>query len=609
MIKIKELTKNKIVVFGLLIVVISISLNIPYLSLLYTFVVCGISIKLPTKLEKSIIFRAVLSIIIILTIFQTETSVFYLIRLRINALSLNAITLIIFIFYAYLRHIDFSTLKLLKLNMYDFKILIAPIVLITVIIGGILNLNRGVATSVLSSFLYASDNGAHIEMFSLNVRNEGNLFKTDYKLVDNDDDFAYPMGWHNATAIVFNSFILDSKNISFMNIVYGYFIAFLLTLFLSFISLSYFIYSFYLKHTKDNSSLIKIVILPVIVGFIGFLAIFPVYKMGFFNFIPIFIYVLLSAAIILNVDNEREITSALAIILLMSCGVVCSWLLPFPIFICMAAIILLHLILRKKVKDAILISVISMCVLAVAFITVKKTIVGNISVNSLSNGGGLPSTFDDTFIILSVIVGFIYIIKNYVYRKEKQNYFSIFLFCNLLILGILRAYFIIKGYGLSYYYIKFSYIASILCVPILMVSIVLFVEKYQKRVFVSIPVLIVIVLFLGTYGNNLSYIDHWTKYINTSKYLSDGVANVIKDEYKNPYNVNVRYIYPVYNNEPGIAEIFVRLININKYTATNKKCVNLMSSNRGSLADSLNVLQKNNCPGEILSIEDATIYE
>lgn len=604
---IKTLTKNRLVICFFAVIALTLVFKAPYLSLFYTLFLCIITIKLPGTLKSNLLFRVIISFLLLLTVFQIETVVFYLFKIVINSEIINIVTLTIIMLIAVLSGNKFSDIKKYKISDVDFKVLIAPVIIIFIVLAGIINLNRGINTSILSSFLYASDNGAHIEMFSLNARNDGNLFKTSYQYVHSDEDFAYPMGWHNATAIVFRSFVSNVDDIPYIVTVYWYFAMFIMTLFMTLISLSFFVFYFYKKHSKNIKKITTIVVLPIITTIIGFIGIFPLYKMGFYNYLPIIAYTLMASTILLCLENKKELLFSTIIILIMSCGVVGSWILPFPIYLLFSAAVFIYYLMNKSHKEMLIVGLAAAGAFAIGIIVIKKSMLGGISSSSLANGGGLPQSFDELFISVSLIFGLIYLVKSKIFSNGKINAFPVFLF--LIFLGVisLKIYFLIKGYDLGYYYTKFSYMLIVPCGAILMVSIVTLIEERQPHCYFSLPITVIVILAIGMYGNNYSSFSHWINYINTAKYLSNDVSKIIIDEYKKPYNNEVAYLYAVYDGEPGIAEIFFRLVNINKYN-DNGQCINSMSETRGSLEGSKALKIKMNCKGSILSISDGKLY-
>ena len=289
----------------------------------------------------------------------------------------------------------------------------------------------------------------------------------------------------------------------------------------------------------------------------------------------------------------------------MACGVCASWVLVFPVYILFSVVVIAYFLKIKLRREALYLGFATLGAVLIGLILLHKSTLGGISTDTLSVGGGLPQTFDDLFVTATVVFGIIYLAKNKIFAKNTVNAFALLLGSVLIGVVVLKLYFLVQGYELSYYYTKFSYILTVLCAVILFATVAIWTEG---RKYASLPIATAALFLIGTYGSNFTSMTHWAQYINTSQYLSGSVSEVILHEFSKPYNKDGQYIYAVYDGEPGVAEIFSRLVNINKYKNEND-CTNDMRQVRGSMEDSKRVKIEKSCPGVILSLNDGAIYK
>ena len=119
-----ELIKNRIVLAGLAVMLVSYIFNAPYLALIYGFFLGSLVLVLPKKLNTSVLFRATLSIVLVLTIFQITTILFYAVKVPVDALAIHTVTILVLTLVSYARGIRFSDVKSLTVSVDDLKIII-----------------------------------------------------------------------------------------------------------------------------------------------------------------------------------------------------------------------------------------------------------------------------------------------------------------------------------------------------------------------------------------------------------------------------------------------------------------------------------------------------
>lgn len=415
----------------------------------------------------------------------------------------SLLLIILFVFYGFDRHLnrklpiltDDNT-KIKCLNMQDIVSLITAIIIIGVIIIPPLSLHPTYAksTAIMSLITGNVDDTGQLSLVNDNIQfNRGILYKSDAEGKTRNGGF-YPAGWNSVSAIFIKTILPQIKTGSASLVAYALqklFWFFVLLFLLSRVSLA--VYKFLRNKQPTASSYVWIGTSAL---FMSYTFLLPIFKEGFYSFLPQLISTLLIIPILIQLIKEKNSSYSfrlLPILFIVGIGGSLAWILPLPAFFLTAVLVVLCLALNRKIditkknfKDILRRNILLLAFIFLAVLIQLYTMTHNSNASSTTflagilMGGGI-TTYNQSFYLL---IGSGFLLSLFLGdKKTKRNihillilFASLILFCSYIYLVQMEH----LGKN-EYYYFKVLDILTLAAIPFCLTGLGIIVEKISNN--------------------------------------------------------------------------------------------------------------------------------
>jgi hypothetical protein len=467
----------------LLVAVVIVSLlfkrSSPILIYLVGLLVAYFPIK--TSFLDSIAFRFVISLVAVLCLFQMEAMLFWLVDIRFAPIIYILISLaVVGLALWMLNKRGELTLQKPRLRRLDILLILPSLLIGGVYVFGALAPSEKDDATIVRSVMFGMDDATHANIFSDVLREDSSILAGDErsKLMNKSVHASYPMGWHVSTSIVAES-VAGSKTRTPIENIKIYFYAKVLTLMLTIASVTIFVYALARKLWQPLHYLVTMASVWGISIFISSVLVLPLFFDGFFSFMPILLYTLLFAVILMK---EKIRTADVALLTLLAAASSLTWMLTGPILILAIAIYFFDAYgsLRKIPR-----SVYASIIVSGFFLLSQAYILYSANKNSLqniSNVGGIANP--DHLLLAAGLLAFfaVWLGKDKSGKQVTNSLFSLVV-AFAVALGALLAYLTLKTPEITYYFYKLQMPLLIVLVPLLCVYLfkVLFGSDWNRR--------------------------------------------------------------------------------------------------------------------------------
>ena len=542
-------------------IIIAISLNVAYRLL---------SPRISEKVFDSKLFLSTLIFFSYIILLQCTVLVSWLLSknysLSFTPLLLLVILLVMYS-YDYFINKKEARISLAKTNKKIFNIqdilsLLTAVIIVGIIVIPPLSLKPEYAkpTSIMSLIAGNVDDASHLSLLNDSLQfDRGIMFKSDVDGKTRNGDF-YPAGWSSISAILIKTFCPNIKTGSESLVAYAIqklFWFFILLYLLTRVSFS--TYGFISNSKQNASSRIWITASSL---FLSYILLLPIFKEGFYSFLPQLIATALALPIIIQLVKEKDEQKsyrALTLLFVICIGGCLSWLLPLPAFLLTTAIVVISLAINnristtiKNILDIIKDNFIILLLLSLATLTQIHTMISNHSDSSTSFISGLLikggiTTYDKTFYIF-LLIGFLASLI-FASNKAKKNIYillslivSLLLFCTFIY--TLQISYLGKN---EYYYYKTLDILTLAVIPFCITGFYLVIkkiigekDKIIMTIFLSIIILAAIIQIIGLDAPTLSFARGYRAF---SSQIDNSLINELNSNISQDNYFNKRYTF------------------------------------------------------------------
>ena len=542
-------------------IIIAISLNVAYRLL---------SPRISEKVFDSKLFLSTLIFFSYIILLQCTVLVSWLLSknysLSFTPLLLLVILLVMYS-YDYFINKKEARISLAKTNKKIFNIqdilsLLTAVIIVGIIVIPPLSLKPEYAkpTSIMSLIAGNVDDASHLSLLNDSLQfDRGIMFKSDVDGKTRNGDF-YPAGWSSISAILIKTFCPNIKTGSESLVAYAIqklFWFFILLYLLTRVSFS--TYGFISNSKQNASSRIWITASSL---FLSYILLLPIFKEGFYSFLPQLIATALALPIIIQLVKEKDEQKsyrALTLLFVICIGGCLSWLLPLPAFLLTTAIVVISLAINnristtiKNILDIIKDNFIILLLLSLATLTQIHTMISNHSDSSTSFISGLLikggiTTYDKTFYIF-LLIGFLASLI-FASNKAKKNIYillslivSLLLFCTFIY--TLQISYLGKN---EYYYYKTLDILTLAVIPFCITGFYLVIkkiigekDKIIMTIFLSIIILAAIIQIIGLDAPTLSFARGYRAF---SSQIDNSIINELNSNISQDNYFNKRYTF------------------------------------------------------------------
>lgn len=571
--------KNKPVTYRLLALVLamalSVALNYSWPLLLVGTLMLILYLPLPQKVGRYLSIRVLVSVLLVLSIFQIIGFISYLFGAHMNVFLYNILsTTAITIFSLTFKKQD------IKANAEDIWIVIAPVIIVGVVAGSMLTLTAkiGIENAVIYKTTTSTDESQHLYMLAKHINNDSNM---------TESPVTYPTGWHLSTSVAIQSFT-DLTKMPFMNTLVAYYITKMLGLFMVIMSLMGLFVVFAKKTITNYRQYYLLCLLGV--GLCSLILIIPNSEINaFYNFVPQYSYFLIMLILLINDDkkNNKILFSILTIFTLAS---FLSWVISgILLAIFTGVVIVLRYCDNIKVRSATLskiskvwqpVTLILLC-LGVLSVALPGGLVGR-ALDVLEHPEGWIEGINQLtyFVLFLILIGQLLKTKGSFLTKEVRyillTYF--FILAGIFAVASLRGY----NESLSYYWQKIEFPLLVMTIPLALVIITRSIQDISKNVITTYVAVIILISFsipniIGIRSFNLSLRSLGNQsYLHKSRELN--ITKPIKSLFeKNKFKSNTapRYIFvtsPNFTLDQMVYQLMSESISSNHNDAVVSKC-------------------------------------
>lgn len=420
--------------------------------------------------------RIFLASIIILTSYQLESVLFWLLRITVNP-TVYTITTAVIIGLISILSTRIKKTKRMPLTLHQLDIIL---IIPAFIIGGlyaarVILPGEPNQLSIIRSMTLANDDATHFSIVDALLRNSSNLLISSPKALYSPGLATYPMGWHISTTIAASSFFPDLNNVPVSRIIVVYFILKVFSFFAVILSVTLFFYqlSASLKHKLNSLSTNTLLYFGIALS--TFIVVVPQMFEGFFSFLPILLYTSLFATLLLSAPSPQDQRPYLDLTLTtIIIGSTLSWMLTGPVLAVSYFLIKLYRFGSIKKLTAKTYFYLGLVVGVFLFQLWNITHASKSAVNVLAAQGGI-STPD--FIFITILTGIFFFLLT---QRKFHTITRGLLFILLPLYALLAAVMLYVSSSsplLSYYYSKIEIVLLSILLPIGVIALIEFSQK------------------------------------------------------------------------------------------------------------------------------------
>lgn len=566
----KNITQIAFITLFTLLISFMLSASFPLVVL--TILLITIFIQLPEQIHSILFARLSIAILILLSLFQLESVIFWAINLRVTPLiyiSASLLITLIWVVYIVVKNKKGDNrLSELKPSRIDLIILLPAFILSGVMLTRAILPQENNMTSIVKSIAYGMDDATHVRLL-------GDLFRTNSNLTAHRSDTygnkissagAYPLGWHLSTSIIASS-ITNTESINSHNIVLVYFIAKILSLFGAVASLTFFLVVLAKRmRLKVTSNLDAFTYVSLGTG-ISFLLILPLYFDGFFSFFPIVTYTMTFAALYIQKVDKKSLPYIETILHLLAIASALTWILTAPI-------LLLALVVRyyqrfTSLKKIPIKYYIFLAFSSLALLTqIISLISNNVPVSSLSAVGGIKSP--GPFLLVTMLIVYTAFHISEKEHTHLRNKIYLLLLPALISLAAILLFISISSETITYYFYKFQIVILLLLMPVVFTYLFLVIKrnlKSTKEQLSGVILLGLIVVLSIPSVIGYDYISHIVTRVRYTLISSQVASQIVNTDLNETFSVNNPVTYYLYPNNLSQAILSSNIARIN-YPAT-----------------------------------------
>jgi hypothetical protein len=497
-------------------------------------------LPLPKPLATNVVFRFLVAVALSLIFFSALALVFYFLKVPTSPLGYLLILLITSILIA--TKFPKNSLKSTKQNLA----LLLPALIVMLFFGvgtfldgyGKHNVSQA---AILQSISKAEDDaGNHLMLFSRFYMNDNSSLTYD----------SYTAGYEWATSLLANSITPSWLDPSAIYMVDFYVVFKLVTfsvLILAFTILLFVLYQKYIRQKLTAKHHLLLLSLSLVFGLFIFA---PLYRSGFYSFMPILIYILMIVTLLCSITDDKSKRVALPIILSLAVGISTSWFIAAPI-----ALLVSLLLVRPKPKVKgnlipVLFFAINLVVLCLVLVMLFSAGTISSAPEALTLGGGYP-TLSRFFVVSIVVLAAIFAFKNRPSLKKFTNPESLYLGLAIAFVIVLFIYFQLTTGSLTYYYLKLETSVLAVLLPFAIVFLLNILSKYHFAwQFAVLPIFATLYFISQLIASNdyLQYITDWnnkaaTLEVNAAVPIVDKLSKPIYDPAQNTCTIIVNKVY------------------------------------------------------------------
>lgn len=422
--------------------------------------------------------RLLIASIAVLTLYQLESVLYWTLHITTSHQLLVCLSAIIGLII-WLICLHKNRLVKIRFRVFDATLLLPAIIICSAYIARV---NLPAETDKLSELRATSqalDDVSHMSMLHALVRSDTNLLiqksAADTTMAVSSHA-TYPMGWHISCATILLSLNPTIKNYSVIDFISVYFYTKVATLFIIIFLVTALLFQLGMRLKLPQKKYWLPLYIYTATLFSVVIVVMPQFYEGFFSFLGVFIYALLSTVIILDawVATRWRTYWPDTVLVLCAVGAALTWVLTAP------AIILSYLLLRVAlVKNlrSIPARVYVFCGLWLIFFLFQLwdiTHASNSAITVLAADGGITSP--GLLLIAATFIPLIYLGATR-YSSTVATPLYISLAPLLVILSGLMLYLSLSSPSLTYYFYKLGYAALIVTLPVALVCLSALVGK------------------------------------------------------------------------------------------------------------------------------------
>lgn len=454
--------------------------------------------------------------------------------------------------------------KVRILNLQDIVSLLTAVAIIAVIVIPPLALKPEFArsTSIMSLITGNVDDTSHLSLLNDNLQfDRGVLSRSDAAGQTRKGGF-YPSGWHAVSAVFIKMFNPTIQTGSASLLAYGIqklFWFFILLYLLARVSFT--VYRFLSGNKPKAPAYIWISTAAI---FLGYTFLLPIFKEGFYSFLPQLIATLLAIPVIIQLTKEKDkkdFYRALPFLFIVGIGGCLSWFLPLPSFFLTVLFIVLEISINKNFKktfnnilrilkeNIIILAILASATLFQFYVMISIHDDSALTfLASILMGGGI-TTYDKIFYMF-ISVGFIASLLLAIHKAKKNIHLSLSLFAALILFCTYIFFVQIEHMGKNeYFYFKMLDILTLAAIPFCIAGFNLIFDKItidRKAILISITLTIItiatLVQLIGLDSSTLSFARGYRAF---SSPLDNSILNELDNHVSqtNYYNKNYSFYY------------------------------------------------------------------
>jgi len=469
--------------------------------ILWEIFLISIYLKLPKSINNLIGARILFSTIVLFSLFQAQSLIFWTLHIIINFNtyiygSLIVVFLVVFILKKFFSINNNRYQKLSKDSLVrEFLILFTPLILVGILLGGVFFLDEKDDVKYLSAISRSQDDGTHAGFFASLLRSNGNINSDDRLGELMPIQSTYPLGPHLSFAI-FSSSITKSTHMKVIDEFKFYFFSKIILMFGTIYIISLLLFSLYQKLKIQILNIVDIMIYFFAIFITTFIVIMPGYLDGFFSFIPAMATIVLALILLLEKDDSDSYIGFSFIFSIVAISAALSWFLPVAIIT--SAYAIQSITKKRNIKNKKLwIGLIIYAVLVGAITYLQALgifsdgIMRQLGLDLVLVPGGMLEPPTNLILLLMLVFFLIYTRKNF---REVLNKFLYLIYPTLIILSFIIIYLLIKQYSITYaYYLsKTLYLLLILLIPICLIFLIKYLVDNKS---IKYPILKLVVFY------------------------------------------------------------------------------------------------------------------
>jgi len=501
---IKQLPKQTLIYCTIVLLSILISLFTPvkFLPVILSVIFLCKSLPLPRTINY-IAVRIVLAIALQFALFNIFGLFFYMISFSVAA-PVYGITSLIATGAFFVTRSFYGETHRIKFSRFD-ALSLLPVVLGAVFFLLYLFLNHLSFSENLIRFIgSSSDQSAHLSMFNDLAQNDGNYlyFQEDKLSINTQGINSYPMGWHQAIAVLSQNIIPVTTTMPFMTILTTYFVYVFSTFLLCSVTISLLASLIYdkacasnlNKSSKGKSSLLSEVIIKSLTSLtVMFLFLFPTFSsLGYANYIYATALAFLCGILMIGIPKKSNISLSLITIfsLLIFSAAEAWYIMAIPLSITFLGLVTLYVKdnLRKILlnRRQLIVFILIFILLGITLLEIAyRTVITGGTTEQLTIGNAMASWLPNVTLLTIIVTTSILFINS-----KKIGMLHFFINSFFITIAILTTINLLNLQEFSYYQQKMLYAFYALGLLISLIIATKYFNRKQVPQILSLSILI-----------------------------------------------------------------------------------------------------------------------